>query len=541
MMTRSGQRMAIAAGILLLGSIIMFCGVAIAALLIIAKSNQSGFRVLLEPYIWHVAGFTLYQALLSTLLSILGGIVLAVSLHRRSMFFGRGLIVRLMLVPMRMPTLVVAFALIGIWGRNGFINDGLFFVGFTQPVNIYGLSGILLAHTFFNIPLTAQVLLQGMEKVPSEYWRVAAGLNMGPVSTFRFIEWPVFRDLIPGIAGLIFILCVTSFTLVLVLGGGPQATTLEVAIYQSLHFEFDPTRAVSLSLLQIGLTALVLGGMSFFRVSSDPGTTYAGHVRRFDGGGYLFQIVDGIVISAMTLFIVLPLLHIFLSGVTANFQTLFSSPLFWRAFVTSFGVAFCSGMLAVSLTGITIISRQAIKVTPKPSTWISLVSYGLVSAPSVILLMPPVVLATGWFLLLPGPAETSMVGPVLVIALNTLMALPFTMQLLEPSYQQHIERTGRLASSLSIYGMDRFLLIDWPGLRSTILRAFSLAMALSLGDLGAVALFGSDGFVTLPWLLYSKLGSYRTTDADGLALIICFICLGLASLGYQREKREQAR
>ncbi len=39
-------------------------------------------------------------------------------------------------------------------------------------------------------------------------------------------------------------------------------------------------------------------------------------------------------------------------------------------------------------------------------------------------------------------------------------------------------------------------------------------------DLGAIALFGSDRIVTLPWLLYQKLGSYRTADAAGLALLL---------------------
>ena len=51
------------------------------------------------------------------------------------------------------------------------------------------------------------------------------------------------RAALPGVAGLIFMLCMTSFTIVLTLGGGPAATTLEVAIYQSLRFDFDPARS----------------------------------------------------------------------------------------------------------------------------------------------------------------------------------------------------------------------------------------------------------------------------------------------------------
>ena len=57
----------------------------------------------------------------------------------------------------------------------------------------------------------------------------------------------MLRAALPGVAGLVFMLCVTSFTIVLTLGGGPAATTLEVAIYQALRFDFDPARAVALT------------------------------------------------------------------------------------------------------------------------------------------------------------------------------------------------------------------------------------------------------------------------------------------------------
>jgi len=155
----------------------------------------------------------------------------------------------------------------------------------------------------------------------------------------------------------------------------------------------------------------------------------------------------------------------------------------------------------------------------------------------IVLLIPPVVLATGWFLTLPEPASTVIAGPILVLILNSLMALPFLLRILGPAYRTHVERTDRLSESLDIFGFNRFRLVDWPCLKQDVYKALSLAMALSLGDLGAVALFGSDDFVTLPWLLYSKLGSYRSTDAAALALIIAVICFFLAGFGYGKESR----
>ena len=86
-------------------------------------------------------------------------------------------------------------------------------------------------------------------------------LGMGPAARFRVIEWPALASALPGIAGLVFMLCATSFAVVLTLGGGPSASTLEVAIYQALRFDFDPARAAALTLTQLALTGLLVTGL----------------------------------------------------------------------------------------------------------------------------------------------------------------------------------------------------------------------------------------------------------------------------------------
>jgi thiamine transport system permease protein len=52
-------------------------------------------------------------------------------------------------------------------------------------------------------------------------------------------------------------------------------------------------------------------------------------------------------------------------------------------------------------------------------------------------------------------------------------------------------------------------------------------MALSLGDLGVVALFGSQSLVTLPALLYARLGAYRMEEAEGIAALLAGLVLAL--------------
>ena len=111
------------------------------------------------------------------------------------------------------------------------------------------------------------------------------------------------------------------------------------------------------------------------------------------------------------------------------------------------------------------------------------------------------------------------------------MALPFVIRVVEPAIDSHMARTARLSMSLGLTGWRRFRLVDWPGLKRPLSIAFAFAMALSLGDLGAIALFGGNGTVTLPYLLLQRMGSYRTGDAAGLALLLGLLCLALMMLG----------
>ncbi|MGM4982869.1 MULTISPECIES: thiamine/thiamine pyrophosphate ABC transporter permease ThiP [Rhizobium] len=530
MLTALERRRAISGGALSLAGIALFVGIAVVVLLA-AGIESGGDSTLADPYLLRVLRFTLLQATLSALLSIVLAIPVARALARQPRFPGRLWLIRLMAVPMGLPVLIGALGLLGIWGRQGLLNQALTALGLSQPVSIYGLAGILLAHVFFNMPLACRLMLAGLERVPAEYWLVAGGLGMRPASVFRFIEWPVLRGLIPGIAGLIFMLCATSFTLVLILGGGPAATTLEVAIYQALRFDFDPGRAVLLSLLQIVVTAAILGAMTLFPSPDDHGLTSGRSLRRIDGQLRAARWADAVLLSSAALFIGLPLASVVVAGLEADLLKLAGQTIFLQAAVTSLAIALAAGLLAVAISFAIIRTRSVISADRNKTFSLRGLATALSGTSSLILLVPPIVLATGWFLALRPFGDPSRFAAVLIVTINALMALPFVIRVLEPAYVVHRRRTERLAASLGLEGLSRLRLIDWPGLRKPLFTALSFAIALSLGDLGAVALFGSDSLMTLPWLVYSKLGSYRTNDADGYALILGVVCLLLTIAG----------
>lgn len=530
---RAERRTLDIAGGLALGGVLVFVGAATAVLL--GHAGGSG-APLLDAYIGRVARFTLMQAALSTLLSVLFAIPVARALARQRTFPGRVWIVRLSVVPLGLPALVAALGVVGIWGRQGVVNDLLRLAGLESPVSVYGLAGILIAHVFFNLPLAARFLLAALDRIPPEYWLSSANLGMSGGAVFRLIEWPVIRRVLPGIAGLVFMLCATSFTIVLTLGGGPAATTIEVAIYQALRFDFDPQRAVLLAFLQIAVTAALLWLISLFGRPPEEGMTAGRAIRRFDGRRR--RVPDGLVILLFTLFTAAPLAATLVSGLAADFGRLAVDAQLHRALATSLAISLASATLSLAVAlPVVLVPRLAESGDGGAAT--RLMGRALPAVGSLILLVPPVVVATGWFLMLRTFGETGRFAPFVVTVLNALMALPFVIRVLEPAYRTHLSRTARLALSLGVTGWRRFLRIDWPALKKPFLTAFAFAMALSLGDLGAVAIFGAEGFVTLPWLLYSRMASYRTADAAGIALILGVLCLLLTLPSTAAERQTE--
>jgi len=498
-----------------------FLAVLVGGSLLALALEASGFDtdVYFDNYLLRVARFTVLQAAASALLSVLFAIPVARALYAESNFPGRGLILRLFALPLALPALVTVLGITSIYGRNGFIAQLSQSTGYPVLPDIYGITGILIAHVFFNMPLAVRLILAAYESIPTDYWKLAAQLGMRSTSRFRLIEWPVIRRNLPGMIGLIFMLCVTSFTTVLTLGGGPRATTLEVAIYQSLHFDFDPARAVALTIAQLALTLFILLALRLTGRPSEEAFTLTQSAKRYAKPSTPERLFNIAAIATGFLYVALPVIGIVISGLAADLVRLLSERAVWRAISTSLVLGFSAALLSAILSLSLVIAREATKSLRLATLFDT--------GASLILVMPPIVLGAGWFILLRHFTDPFMMAPFMVVTVNAAMAMPFAVRLLRPAWDTSAARHNRLCAQLGIKGFNRLKLIDWPSIRKPFGMAFAFAMALSLGDLGTIALFGSDALLTLPYLLFQRMGSYRTFDAAGLALILGILCLGL--------------
>ncbi len=531
-LTRTDRRTL--AGFAALACILLLLGGAFGGLFAEAmRGESSGFS--LDAYLLRVAGFTLFQAALSTLVSVFPAILAARALYRHATFPGRGLILRLFAVPLALPAIVAALGVLAVFGRAGLLAPLLSTAAGEPWTGIYGLSGILVAHAFFNLPLAARLLLGSLEAIPSDAERLASQLGLPAWARFRLLELPALRQSLPGAAGLVFMLCVTSFTVVLTLGGGPGATTLEVAIYQALRFDFDPGRGLVLTLAQIGLTlgaVLVLSRLG----SNTAAEANLSVSRRLPApAGLAERLFNGAVLGCALLFVAGPMLAVLWAGLKADLARLATESAVLRATGTSLLLASGSALLSVFAAWSLAAAHAAAMPSRSPGWRRKLFDTGA----GFVLVMPPVVIGAGWFLLLRQTDALWAAAPALVLAVNAVMAVPFATRAIRPAHDAAAAKHDRLCASLGMRGWNRFRLIDGPVLRKPAATALAFAAALSLGDLGVIALFGSDSVQTLPYLLLARMGSYRTADAAGLALFLGLLCLALmllADIGGARRR-----
>ena len=461
-----------------------------------------------SPYIRRVLWFSLWQASLSTLLSVLPALLVARSLATQPDFPLRGLLLRLFALPLVVPSVVAVMGVVAVYGSDGWLPLGR---------SLYGINGILLAHVFFNLPLAVRLLLPVWNSIPEHHWQLADQLGFNTRARWRWLEWPALREALPGVLLLVFMLCLTSFAVVLTLGGGPRSTTLEVAIYQSLRFDFDPARAVVLALLQLGLCAVVAALTLRLQQLPDVELTLSAPVH---GHGQKPRLLSMLLIALASLFVGAPLLALLLEALTGPVTEVLSNPALWRAVAHTLLIALCAMLLAVTLGWFLLQTSGDLAIRGLTGR-----ARLLEAAASLVYVVPPLVIGTGYFVLLARRVDVFDWVFAIVIGVNVLMGLPFVVRTLGPAMRQHRMRHRRLCQSLGLSGWNRFRWVDWPLLRRPVGLSAALVAALAMGDLGVIALFGSPQTATLPLLIYQQLGAYLIPQATVTAVLLLLLCL----------------
>lgn len=469
----------------------------------------------------HLLAMTAIQAGLTTVLSLLVGTALAWALNRLR-FPGRDLVVGLFASAIVTPGIVVAFGLLAVWGRSGWIN-AFWQAAFGSPLNlnIFGLGGILAAHLILDGAFAARILLTRLDTIPTARLKTGQSLALSAWQRFAVIDWLAIRGTLPGLGAIIFLLAFTSFPVVLLLGGGPANQTLEVAIYTAVRLDFDLYGAVVLALVQIGVCAsVVLAAAAFAPIPPSLGPSRG--QRWSDAGPARFA--QWVVLLLSILGFALPLAAILADGFGSGLAALLQRPAFWRSAGTSLVIATLSAALTLFLALGLCLARAA-TANLALRTGIAAPSYAYLAVPAVVL-------ALGFFLLVRSLGiDPALAAPAVIVLANALLALPFAVATLGPPLDAIATSRGRLIRSLGLSSLRQFTHIEWPLIGREAGVVVALAFCFSLGDLGVIALFGTQDFATLPLLMVRALGAYRTNDAAAIAaLMLCLTILAFVAI-----------
>lgn len=498
---------------------------AIAALVVIllfaiaaAAAEQPAGRGTVD--IPHLLAMTVTQAGLTTILSLAVGTVLAWALNRLH-FPGRDLLVAFFASAIVTPGIVVAFGVLAVWGRSGWINDiARATLGAPLDLPVFGLGGILLAHVILDGAFAARVLLSRLDALPPARLKTGQSLALGALQRFAIIDWPAIRGTLPGLGAIIFLLAFTSFPIVLLLGGGPANQTLEVAIYAAARLDFDLGAAVRLALVQIGVCSLIVVTAASLSPVPPGLALRHGHLWRDRPAA---QVLQWLVLAGGTIGFGLPLAAVLIGGLSGGLGAVVSRTSFWSSLGTSLAIATASALLSLALALIVSLARAA---TDRRA-----VRAGIGVPSYAYLAVPAVVLALGFFLVVRALAITpDAAAPIVLVLANCLLALPFAVATLGPPLDAIASGRGKLIRSLGLSGWRQFADVEWPLVASDAGLVLALSFCFSLGDLGVISFFGTDEFATLPLLMARALGAYRTNDAAVIAALMLLLTISAFTL-----------
>jgi len=499
----------------------------------------------------HSLLFTFYQAILSTLLTLLIGLP-AAYLFARFDFCGKALLRLLTAIPFMLPTVVVAAGFTALLGPRGWINLGLMrLFGLDSPpiVFVYTLWAILLAHIFYNTTIVIRMVGNALAHLDPRLEQAARSLGADARRAFWRVTLPLLRPPILAAALLVFLFDFTSFGVILLLGG-PHFATLEVEIYIQAIQIFNLPLAAVLSLIQLlctlAFSVFYSRIVTRLAVTTAPRPAEANLHRARAWHEKLF--VGGMVVLLLALFL-LPMASLPLRsvarletargeraavsyGLTADYYaelfvnrlgSLFYVPPF-EALTNSLIYAATTVILSLAL-GFPVASALArpgrLERFLDPFLMLPLGASAVTLGLGFIITFNKPLLTGRWALI---------TSPLLVPLAHTIIALPFVIRSLQPALASIPDRLRQAAASLGASPPKVWFTVDWPIVARATLAAAIFAFTVSLGEFGATSLVYRPEYPTLPIAIYRFLSQPGGLNY-GQAMAMATILMGVTGAG----------
>ena len=482
-------------------------------------------QVLGDPDLRQVAWFTLWQAAVSTVATLVVALPAAHVLARYE-FRGRRTVQALATVPFVLPTVVVGAAFLALLGER-------------SPLGVDGrgtVTAIVAAHVFFNhavVVRTVGGLWEGLDPRTEEVARV---LGASRFRAFRAVTLPALRPAIVSAAVITFLFTFTSFGVVRILGGAGHAT-LEVEIYRQTADLLNLPVASVLALLQLlAVGALLVVQARIERRRRTAGVALRPAVRtRVGTAGERAWLAGNLAVLALLLGAPLA------SLVERSFRTSGGHGLNgWRALgeVSRGSALFVSPMEAVinSLKFAVVATLLAVVLGGLAAAALARAEGRTARGLDALLLLPlgtsAVTVGFGFLIALDRPVDLR-ASPWLVPIAQAVVALPFVVRTMTPVLRSIDPRLREAAAMLGASPGRGWREVDLPLVRRAVLVAAAFAFAISLGEFGATTVIARADAPTVPVAiarLLGRPGPLNSTQAFALSTILMVLTAGAVLL-----------
>jgi thiamine transport system permease protein len=494
-------------------------------------------KLIQTPYYLRTLWFTVWQALVSTLLTV--GLALpGAYIFARYTFPGKSLVQALTTVPFVLPTIVVALAFSALLGPRGLVNTSLMgLLGLdSAPLNLqHTLAIILLAHVFYNYTLVVRFVSTYWANLDPRLPEAARMLGASRWRAFRVVTLPLLAPAIGAAALLVFIFCFTSFGVILILGG-PHFATLEVEIYRQTINYFNLPLAATLSIFQIAFTFTLM--MVYTRLQartvlplelrSRRATQRRPQTRRE-------RLLVGANVGLMLVLLVTPLGALAARSFAAErgLTLGFYRALFYNARESAFyvppGAAALNSLvfaLATTALAVTLGLMAASTLASRETGFLAKTRFL-----DPIFMLPlgtsAVTLGLGYIVALDEPPLDLRASPVLIVLAHTLVALPFVVRGVLPALRSIDPRLREAAALLGTPPWRVWREIDLPIVARAVLVGAVFAFTISMGEFGATSLIARPERPTLPIAIYRYLGrpgALNYGQAMAMATVLMLVC-----------------
>jgi thiamine transport system permease protein len=468
-----------------------------------------------------VAAFTLWQAVLSTILTLLAGLPAAWVFARFS-FPGRKLMRAATLVPFVLPTLVVGTAFLALIGPRGI-----------SGVDLTGtLSIILIAHVFYNYAIVVRGVGAYWERIDPVLEDAARSLGASRWRTFTTVTLPLLRPAIASTSALVFLFSFTSFGVVLLLGD-INHSTIEVEIWRQTTAYLRLDIASTLAVLQLIGVGAILAMYGHYQRRTAIQITYNAEppprpTTTSD------RLAVGVVLSSTALLLGLPLIVLigksFINpgggiGLT-NYANLLSLPNQSAAFIqpseailNSLGFALLATAVAV-LIG--VLASAALSYSGRRVARGFDLFVMLPLGTSAVTIGFGFLVALGW----PVDLRTSL---VLIPIAHALVAIPFVVRTTTPSMGSVQHHLREAAATLGARPSMAWWTIDLRLVARSILVGAAFAFAISMGEFGATSFITRPDSPTIPIAIFRLLGRPGSTPF-GAAVAMSVLLMGITGI-----------